>query len=199
MSMYYIQHQTGAVINQTAGLIGTVETKIQYLPKASTEIFTDNLFNNTRIWFALENWTQNNKNNLTNLNGTANWSESSPGLGSPSYIGIMWQNVSGTPGQKTHQGVYTTWQCCSGNGTVGSCTNTGVTVVANVSYTLQLQMYTTSNLGCDIYNGTSWFETNKSTFLPNSYSNEQLRLRNTITTGAALAKNYMISWMYLRT
>jgi len=180
----YVKFTSAATANITSGLINlTGETRREYLPRIMTKIFLDNVTAQERYWFALTN------NTLSHQNGTGN-----PTF-IPVYMGIRFSNVS----VGSNRGVDTNWQCCSGNGTTGTCDSiTNAVVAINVTYVLDVKMYNSTMVSCTVKNSTNTYSVNKTNinwgFAAPAIAN--LGIQNTLTNTLPNAVQVYISWIY---
>jgi hypothetical protein len=180
----YVKFTSAATANITSGLINlTGETRREYLPRIMTKIFLDNVTAQERYWFALTN------NTLSHQNGTGN-----PTF-IPVYMGIRFSNVS----VGSNRGVDTNWQCCSGNGTTGTCDSiTNAVVAINVTYVLDVKMYNSTMVSCTVKNSTNTYSVNKTNinwgFAAPAIAN--LGIQNTLTNTLPNAVQLYISWIY---
>lgn len=182
------------------GIYGVNETTYGMMPRLITQVQTTDAGGtknggypaNRSIWIALEGSL--GTAGLLIQNGVNN-----SGLGVPSYVGIRYcdhWNLTAVQHQRCND---TTWQCCSGNGTRGSCINMGVPVLTNYTYGIAMEVENFTTLRCRVNNITDDVTVYKTDLLPNDVSvrNQQLLYRNELTTTNAVAKNYRIAWMYL--
>jgi len=180
----FVKFTSAATANITSGLINlTGETRREFLPRIQTKIFLDNVTLQGRYWFALTNAS------LSHQNGTGN-----PTI-MPQYIGIRFSNVSIGSNRGSGNG----WDCCSGNGTTGTCNPiTGTTVAINQTYVLDIDMYNSTLLSCTVKNSTNTYSVNK-TDINWGFASPAIAnwgIQNTLTNTLPNAVQLYISWIY---
>lgn len=136
----YISHATNAVINNVGGIVGPYTvTRPLYRPRISGRILTDTTITGQRVWFGLSRLTLDQ---LAIATG--------PTASAIDFVAIGYDTA-----------VNANWQICSGDGTNYSCASTGVAVVANTEYAVDVDWTTAGTLRA-VINGTG---TNKTTNL----------------------------------
>jgi|GEM_PF-3653439 len=132
-----IRYASLAKINTLGGQSGVyTQTRPLYNPIYSTVIKTDTNIGDRRIWIGLSSAA------LTTL--YPNMTQMASTL---TFVGVAFQKMTLAPGD-VNEG---RWACCSGNGTNMQCTDMGLLVKTNTTYTIIVDWSRNQNLICTAY------------------------------------------------
>ena len=172
-TMNMIGFQSGAVSGNNAGFTGSNKalTRFDFRPRYTAIIRTDSVVTSQRVYVGLDNGDPSGVSNLAGLNGNR-------------LAVFRYDTGLGD----------TTWQAITSDGTTASATDTGVTVTASTTYTMQVDASVAGTFLFRINNAATP-QVSKTTNLPTGTTD--IGVDGVVTTLTSAARNIYVAHVYL--